>query len=597
MNVLLIGSGGREHALAWAIAKSAELETLYAAPGNAGIAEVATVVDLPIEDHDAVIAFCREKSIGLVVVGPEAPLVAGLVDDLEDAGILAFGPSREAARLEGSKRFTKELCADADIPTARYRSFDKLDAARLYVRVIGAPIVIKADGLAAGKGVVVASSVDEALEAVDACFEGAFGEAGAEVVIEQCLVGEEASFFALTDGKTVVPLATAQDHKRVGEGDSGPNTGGMGAYSPAPVMTPDLVAATMAEIVVPTVRAMAERGTPYKGVLYAGLMLTSAGPKLIEYNVRFGDPECQVLMMRLNEDLLPLLVACAKGQLQDRPLAWRDETALTVVMASRGYPGPYAKGTEIRNLDDARALANVEVFHAGTTEDGDRLLATGGRVLNVTALGAGVAEAQALAYEAVDQIDWPEGFCRRDIGWRALGEADDPFDMGDTISAAVIEAAVAEIAAAANAAQAAAPVRAPEPQPEPGLQPEPEPQPEPDAVAEPDPLPALDPLPDLDELPDGVAVPALDLPDIDLGLEMEPEPEAVAPHESTEPDPADALPPLDETVDLDDFDVDFDFEEAFKLADETAELGRTPAEPESAPAEDEPETVDEKTDR
>ncbi len=450
MNVLLIGSGGREHALAWALAKSPVLQTLYAAPGNAGIAEVAEVADLAVDESEAVIAFCREKIIGLVVIGPEAPLVAGLSDVLEEAGIPVFGPSRAAAALEGSKRFTKELCAEANIPTARYRAFDKADAARLYARVIGAPIVVKADGLAAGKGVVVASTVDEALEAVDACFEGAFGEAGAEVIIEQCLVGEEASFFALTDGKTVVPLATAQDHKRVGEGDMGPNTGGMGAYSPAPAMTPELVERTMREIVEPTVKAMADRGTPYKGVLYAGLMLTATGPKLIEYNVRFGDPECQVLMMRLDEDLLPLLRACAEGNLEDRPLEWRDEAALTVVMATAGYPGPYPKGSEIRGLDRANGLDGVEVFHAGTVRDeNDRLIAAGGRVLNVTALGATVAEAKEKAYEAVDLINWPQGFCRRDIGWRAIGEATLDEDGDEMISAAVIEAAVAEIAAAA----------------------------------------------------------------------------------------------------------------------------------------------------
>ena len=417
MNVLLIGSGGREHALAAAIARSPMCDTLFAAPGNAGIAETAECLDLNVSDHGAVIAFCRDKEIGLVVVGPEAPLVAGLVDDLEAAGIKAFGPTKEAARLEGSKAFTKEICDRARIPTARYRRYDDPSAAKLYLSVIGTPIVVKADGLAAGKGVVVAETSAEAAAAVDACFEG--GMTGG-VVIEECMVGEEASFFALTDGKTVVPLATAQDHKRVGDGDTGPNTGGMGAYSPAPAMTPGLVARTMREIVEPTVKQLASQGITYRGVLYAGLMLTRQGPKLIEYNVRFGDPECQVLMARLNDDLLPLLLACADGTLAPTELSWRPETALTVVMASKGYPGSYEKGTEIGNVEAAAAMEDVTVSHAGTAKDGDRLLATGGRVLNVTALGKTVRAAQQRAYEAVDAIDWPNGFCRRDIGWQAI---------------------------------------------------------------------------------------------------------------------------------------------------------------------------------
>ncbi|MCW2308183.1 phosphoribosylamine--glycine ligase [Rhodobium gokarnense] len=417
MNVLLIGSGGREHALAVTIARSPMCDTLFAAPGNAGMADVAECVALNVDDHDAVIAFCRDKEIGLVVVGPEAPLVAGLVDDLDAAGIKAFGPTKEAARLEGSKAFTKEVCDRARIPTARYRRYDDPSAAKLYLSVIGTPIVVKADGLAAGKGVVVAETSAEAVAAVDACFEGGM-EGG--VVIEECMVGEEASFFALTDGKTVVPLATAQDHKRVGDGDTGPNTGGMGAYSPAPAMTPDLVARTMREIIEPTVKALAEKGITYRGVLYAGLMLTKDGPKLIEYNVRFGDPECQVLMARLNDDLLPLLFACAEGTLEATELSWRPETALTVVMASKGYPGSYEKRTEIANVEAAAAMADVTVTHAGTAMDGDRLLATGGRVLNVTALGKTVKAAQQRAYQAVDAIDWPNGFCRRDIGWQAI---------------------------------------------------------------------------------------------------------------------------------------------------------------------------------
>ena len=420
MKVLLIGGGGREHALAWAIAKSPTCETLFAAPGNAGFDGVAECVELDVADHGAVIAFCREEGIGLVVVGPEAPLVAGLADDLTEAGINVFGPGREAAQLEGSKGFTKDLCRRASIPTAAYRRYDNVDAARLYLKIIGAPIVVKADGLAAGKGVVIAETADEAVAAVEACFDGEYGEAGAEVVIEECMVGEEASFFALTDGKTIVPLATAQDHKRVGDGDTGPNTGGMGAYSPAPVMTPELEQRAMTEIIEPTVRELSRMGITYRGVLYAGLMLTKTGPKLVEYNVRFGDPECQVLMMRLNDDILRLLYACATGTLKDAALDWRDETALTVVMASNGYPGSYEKGTEICGLAEAGDAEDVEIFHAGTAWDGGRLTATGGRVLNVTALGGSVADAQARAYRAIDAIDWPKGFCRRDIGWRAV---------------------------------------------------------------------------------------------------------------------------------------------------------------------------------
>ncbi len=420
MNVLLIGSGGREHALAWALSRSAQLETLYVAPGNAGIDGLATRVALDVADHAAVADFCREKNVGFVVVGPEAPLVAGLADDLATAGILVFGPGKVAAQLEGSKGFTKDLCARFDIPTGAYGRFKDAESASNYVRKMGAPIVVKADGLAAGKGVVVAMSEAEALDAVAACFDGSFGEAGAEVVVEEFLDGEEASFFAICDGKTALPLATAQDHKRVFDGDEGPNTGGMGAYSPAPVMTDDLVKRTMSEIIEPTMRGMAEMGCPFKGVFFAGLMITEKGPQLIEYNVRFGDPECQALMMRLESDLLELLLAAAKGELAGKTLSWRDETALCVVVAAKGYPGSYEKGTEIRDLDKAAADPAVEVFHAGTKADGGRILANGGRVLGVTALGGTVAEAQAKAYEAVDRIDWPEGFCRRDIGWRAV---------------------------------------------------------------------------------------------------------------------------------------------------------------------------------
>jgi len=419
VNVLLIGSGGREHALAWKLAASPRLGTLYAAPGNPGIAASAELVALDVADHDAVKAFCSEKSIGLVVVGPEAPLVAGLADDLADAGVPVFGPSADAARLEGSKGFTKDLCARYDIPTAAYQRFNNAPKAKAYIREVGAPIVIKADGLAAGKGVTVAMTLPEALAAIDECFEGAFGEAGAEVVIEEFLTGEEASFFYLCDGTTALPLASAQDHKRVGEGDTGPNTGGMGAYSPAPVMTPELSQRTFDEIIAPTMRGMAEMGCPFKGVLYAGLMLTETGPKLIEYNVRFGDPECQVLMPRLESDLIDLLEAAAKGELVGKTATWSTDTALTVVLAARGYPGAARKGGAINNLDQAQADGAV-IFHAGTAMKDDQLVANGGRVLNVTALGGSVTEAQATAYLAVDRVEWADGFCRRDIGWREI---------------------------------------------------------------------------------------------------------------------------------------------------------------------------------
>ncbi|MDV6227717.1 phosphoribosylamine--glycine ligase [Nitratireductor aquimarinus] len=420
MNVLLIGSGGREHALAWKLAASPVLTKLYAAPGNPGMTQDAECVALDVSDHDAVVAFCREKGVDLVVVGPEAPLVAGLADALNAADIRVFGPSAAAARLEGSKSFTKELCDRYGIPTAAYGRFENALAARAYVREQGAPIVIKADGLAAGKGVTVAMTEDEAIAAIDECFDGSFGEAGASVVVEEFLEGEEASFFCLCDGAAALPFGTAQDHKRVGDGDTGPNTGGMGAYSPAPVLDEAILARTMAEIIEPTLKGMAEMGAPFTGVLYAGLMLTKDGPKLIEYNVRFGDPECQVLMMRLKEDLLALLNAAVDGQLAHVSARWRDEAALTVVLAANGYPASPEKGTAIRGLEAAAADENVEIFHAGTALKDGILVANGGRVLNVTALGASVTEAQQNAYRAVDLIDWPEGFCRRDIGWRAV---------------------------------------------------------------------------------------------------------------------------------------------------------------------------------
>ena len=418
MKVLLIGSGGREHALAWKLAQSPLLTKLYAAPGNPGIAEEAELVALAVEDHAAVIAFCRDKAIDFIVVGPEAPLVAGLADDLREAGFAVFGPSKAAAQLEGSKGFTKDICARYNIPTGAYQRFIAAEPAKAYIRQQGAPIVVKADGLAAGKGVTVAMTLDEALFAVDDCFAGAFGAAGAEVVVEAYLDGEEASFFCLSDGKTALALATAQDHKRVGDGDTGPNTGGMGAYSPAPVMTPEMVQRTMKDIIQPTISGMADSGMPFTGVFFAGLMITDKGPELIEYNVRFGDPETQVLMMRLKSDLLPLLYAASTGTLDQVSAEWRDEVALSVVMAAKGYPGSYEKGTPIRHLPEASDTAKV--FHAGTALQDGQLVATGGRVLNLTALGETVKEAQSRAYALVDAVAWDNGFCRRDIGWRAI---------------------------------------------------------------------------------------------------------------------------------------------------------------------------------
>jgi phosphoribosylamine---glycine ligase len=421
MRVLVVGSGGREHALCWAIAASPLCDKLYCAPGNAGIAAEAECVKIAAMDLEGLVAFCRDARIDFVVIGPEQPLVAGLVDRLEDAGIAAFGPSRAAAMLEGSKGFTKDFCARNGIPTAAYRRFTDAEAAKAYIATQAMPIVVKADGLAAGKGVTVARSIAEAQAAVDAAMlAGRFGSAGAELVVEAFLAGEEASFFALVDGSHALPLAGAQDHKAVGDGDTGPNTGGMGAYSPAPCLTAALEAEIMARIIAPTVAAMAAEGRPFKGVLFAGLMLTAAGPQLIEYNTRFGDPECQVLMMRLKSDLLPALIAARDGALKDFSLRWRDETALCVVLAARGYPGEPLKGGEIRGLDDAGRGDDVMIFHAGTREAGGRILAEGGRVLGVTALGADAAEAQRRAYDAVDRIDWPDGFCRRDIGWRAV---------------------------------------------------------------------------------------------------------------------------------------------------------------------------------
>jgi phosphoribosylamine---glycine ligase len=420
MHILLLGSGGREHALAWKIAASPLVTKLWCAPGNAGIAREAECVAVDITDHAAVIDFCRRNAVDFVVVGPDAPIAAGMVDDLNAAGLKAFGPTKAAGRLESSKHFTKALCRDNNIPTAKYQHFSDAEAAKAYVRQQGAPIVVKADGLAAGKGVVVAMSEQEALDAVDMMFGGGFGGAGAEVVIEEFMVGEEASFFALCDGEHALPLATAQDHKRAFDGDRGPNTGGMGAYSPAPVMTDAINARVMDEMIMPTLRALKAMGTPYKGVLYAGVMVTKDGPKLVEYNARFGDPECQVLMLRMMSDVVPALIACADGQLKNFSLRWYDDVALTVIMATRGYPDEYGKGSVIRGLDDAAGIEGVEIFHAGTVAKDGQILANGGRVLNVCASGKTVGEAQHRAYQAVDRIQWPEGFCRRDIGWQAV---------------------------------------------------------------------------------------------------------------------------------------------------------------------------------
>jgi phosphoribosylamine---glycine ligase len=420
MNILLLGSGGREHALAWKLAASPLTTRLWCAPGNAGIAREAEIAALDLADHAAVEQFCRDNRVDFVVVGPEAPMVAGIVDHLEAAGIKAFGASRAAAQLEGSKGFTKDLCRRHGIATAAYERFTAPEPAKAYARARGAPIVVKADGLAAGKGVVVAETLAEAEAAIDMMFAGGLGAAGAEVVVEEFLAGEEASFFALCDGETAIPLASAQDHKRVFDGDRGPNTGGMGAYSPAPVMTAAMERRAMDEFVLPTVRAMRAEGMPFKGVLFAGLMITAEGPKLIEYNVRFGDPECQVLMLRLKSDLLPALIAARDGLLKNFDLRWSDATAITVVMASKGYPGRYAAGAAIEGLEEAAAVEGVEIFHAGTARRDGATVAAGGRVLNVSALGRSVREARERAYAAVDRIRWSDGFCRRDIGWRAL---------------------------------------------------------------------------------------------------------------------------------------------------------------------------------
>ncbi len=420
MNILILGSGGREHGLAWAVMQNPKCDKLIVAPGNAGIADIADCADLDIMNGAAVVVFAEENAIDFVIVGPEAPLAVGVADDLRAAGFLVFGPSGAAAQLEASKSFTKEVCDAAGAPTAAYARFTDFDAAQDYVKSKGAPIVIKADGLAAGKGVIVAMTLDEALSAINDMFDGAFGGAGAEVVIEEFLDGEEASFFVLCDGKDALPIGTAQDHKRVGEGDTGPNTGGMGAYSPAPVMSETVTQKALTEIIEPSLAEMSRRGTPFQGVLFAGLMIKDGQPKLIEYNVRFGDPECQVLMMRLGAQVLDLLQASAEGRLAEARVNWADDHALTVVMAANGYPGRYEKGTAIKGLTASTEDSFNMVFHAGTSRKDGQIVATGGRVLNVTARGATLSEAAERAYAMVDQIEWTEGFCRRDIGWRAL---------------------------------------------------------------------------------------------------------------------------------------------------------------------------------
>ena len=420
MNILILGSGGREHSLAWAVLQNPKCDKLIVAPGNAGISQIADCASIDINDGGTVVQFAERNNIDFVIIGPEAPLAQGVADRLREAGVLVFGPSQAAAALEASKAFTKEICAACDAPTAAYGHFTDAAAAKAYVQGAGAPIVVKADGLAAGKGVIIAETVAQAEAAIDDMFGGEFGAAGAEVVIEEFMTGEEASFFILCDGETVLPMGTAQDHKRVGDGDTGPNTGGMGAYSPAPVLTDAVAERAMAEIIRPCMAEMAKRGIPYQGILYAGLMIEDGAPRLVEYNARFGDPECQVLMMRLGAQALDLMHATAQGQLDGMQVNWGDDHALTVVLAAKGYPGPYEKGTVIRGLDRMPEDSSNMVFHAGTAERDGAIVALGGRVLNVTARGDTLAQARARAYAMVDGIDWPEGFCRRDIGWRAL---------------------------------------------------------------------------------------------------------------------------------------------------------------------------------
>jgi phosphoribosylamine--glycine ligase len=420
MNILILGSGGREHSLAWAVNQNPKCDILYCAPGNAGISKVAQCIDLNIENSSDVLKFCLDKRIQFVIIGPEAPLAMGIADDLRANNILTFGPSASAAKLESSKAFTKGVCDSCNAPTAKYARFTELELAIEYVHEQGAPIVVKADGLAGGKGVIVAMTLDEAINGLKDIFSGAFGKAGAEVVIEEFMEGEEASFFILSDGKNILPIGTAQDHKRVFDGDTGPNTGGMGAYSPAPIMTKDVTSKAISQIIQPTIDEMAKRGIPYQGVLYAGFMIKDGEPKLVEYNVRFGDPECQALMMRLGAQALDAMLACAKGELNNYKLNWADDHALTIVYAAKGYPGTYEKGSNILGLDTISESTNIQVFHAGTKEEENNIIATGGRVLNITARGSSLKEAHRLAYEAIEKIHWENGFYRNDIGWRAL---------------------------------------------------------------------------------------------------------------------------------------------------------------------------------
>ena len=420
MNILILGSGGREHSLAWAVNQNPKCDILYCAPGNAGISKVAQCIDLNIEKSSDVLKFCLDKRIQFVIIGPEAPLAMGIADDLRANNILTFGPSASAAKLESSKAFTKGVCDSCNAPTAKYARFTELELAIEYVHEQGAPIVVKADGLAGGKGVIVAMTLDEAINGLKDIFSGAFGKAGAEVVIEEFMEGEEASFFILSDGKNILPIGTAQDHKRVFDGDTGPNTGGMGAYSPAPIMTKDVTSKAISQIIQPTIDEMAKRGIPYQGVLYAGFMIKDGEPKLVEYNVRFGDPECQALMMRLGAQALDAMLACAKGELNNYKLNWADDHALTIVYAAKGYPGTYEKGSNILGLDTISESTNIQVFHAGTKEEENNIIATGGRVLNITARGSSLKEAHRLAYETIEKIQWENGFYRNDIGWRAL---------------------------------------------------------------------------------------------------------------------------------------------------------------------------------
>ena len=431
MHVLVIGAGGREHAFCWGVARSPLASRLSCAPGNGGIAQLADCVDIAVNDFDGIIAYCRDQAVDFVIVGPEDPLVGGLVDRLEAANILAFGPNERAAILEGSKVFTKNLCKRHNIPTAAFERFSDIAEARAYIQDRGGPIVVKADGLAAGKGAIVCRTTEEALAAAENILGGQFGAAGNEIVVEQFMVGEEASYFALCDGRNALPLATAQDHKTAFDGDVGPNTGGMGAYSPAPVMTDEMCQKTMERIILPTMRAMEQDGRPFKGVLYAGLMITERGPQLIEYNVRFGDPECQVLLARWQSDPLAALLAAAKGQLAGYEVDWSERAAVTVVMANNGYPGDYARGSEIKGIAAAEAIAGVSVLHAGTRLEDGRIFANGGRVLGVTAQGRDIRTARARAYQGVAAIDWPEGFCRSDIGWRAVQREDELEAQGE----------------------------------------------------------------------------------------------------------------------------------------------------------------------